>query len=243
MQKAVCKILFVLFIVCVSSPAHANVSSKALAKADSLFALKQYTQAYDMYHALRAEGAYSPAMLLKMAFIQEGLGHLGESLYYLNLYYLASDDPQALKKMEDLAAKNNLLGYESSETRRFFAWLQEQYIPLAVALAALNLVALAWLVYWRRKSTSRPMYSGFLVLLLAAVLYLHVYFGKEVRRVIVAEPQTYLMSGPSAGASVVDIIGEGHQLRIKGQEDVWLRVEWKNREVYVREFLVRPVRL
>jgi len=87
------------------------------------------------------------------------------------------------------------------------------------------------------------MYSGFLVLLLAAVLYLHVYFGKEVRRVIVAEPQTYLMSGPSAGASVVDIIGEGHQLRIKGQEDVWLRVEWKNREVYVREFLVRPVRL
>ena len=42
-------------------------------------------------------------MLLKMAYIQEGLNHVGQALYYLNLYYLASKDKSVLGKMEELA--------------------------------------------------------------------------------------------------------------------------------------------
>src|SRR6185436_7100842 len=105
-----------------ASPDNADASAIVLAKADSLYSSKQYTQALDFYQLLHKSGQYTPAMLLKVAHIQEGLGRLGESLYYLNLYFLATDDQQALKKMEELAKKNNLEGYETSETTHFLAW-------------------------------------------------------------------------------------------------------------------------
>ncbi|MBS1542892.1 MAG: hypothetical protein JST14_04620, partial [Bacteroidetes bacterium] len=68
-------------------------------------------------------------------------------------------------------------------------------------------------------------------------------YSKKAQRAIVAGAPTYLMSGPSAASSVVAIIGEGHQLQIRGQEDVWLKVTWKEGEAWVKETLVRPVRL
>ena len=259
MQKGLCKILFILTAAC--SPAFAKgealskadlsvdlssvalAKEEALAKADSLYSAKQYTQAFELYNALYQSGNYSPAMLLKMAYIHEGLGHLGESLFYLNLYYLASDDQQALKKMEEMAEKNHLEGYEVSETARAFAWLQEQYTSLALILASLNILLLALIFYQRKKKKTTPMFAATLLLLLTVILTIHVNFTKEARRGIVAQSQTYLMSGPSAGSSVVAIVGEGHQLTIQGQQDVWLKVSWKDQEVYVKEFLIRPVRL
>jgi len=82
MQKRVYNILLFL-IITFSAVGQENI----LTRADSLYATKQYTQAFERYEVLFAGGRYSPAMLLKMAYIQEGLGHLGESLYYINLYY------------------------------------------------------------------------------------------------------------------------------------------------------------
>jgi uncharacterized protein YgiM (DUF1202 family) len=43
------------------------------------------------------------------------------------------------------------------------------------------------------------------------------------------------MSGPSAGANVVTLINEGHKLKITGKKDVWLKVEWLDKEAYVKE--------
>jgi hypothetical protein len=223
--------------------AKADVSAVALAKADSLYAAKQYTQAFELYNVLQQGGHYSPAMLLKMAHIQEGLDHLGESLFYLDLYFLASDDAQALKKMEELAKKNNLEGYETNETMHLMAWLQGQYTNIAWMLLSAGAFLLALMYYLRVKKNTKPTIAGIGLVFVMALLFIHVNFSKTSERGIVATPQTYLMSGPSAGASVVAIIGEGHQVEITGKKDVWLRVTWKENEVYVRENLVRAVRL
>ena len=214
-----------------------------LQKADSLYGVKQYTQAFDLYQTLFENKSYSPAMLLKMAYIQEGLGHLGESLYYLNLYFLASDDAQALKKMEELAEKNNLEGYKTSESLRVLAWLQQQYSTIAWMIASVCVFLMALMFYQRVKLKSRQSLTGTAFVLAVALLFLHINFSLKSENGIVALPQTYLMSGPSAGSSVIAIVGEGHQVEIKGKQDVWLRVSWKDREVFVKEFAVKPVRL
>jgi hypothetical protein len=220
-----------------------DVSTVALAKADSLYSAKLYTQAFNLYLDLHSEGQYSPSMLLKMAHIQEGLGHLGESLYYLNLYFLASDDAQALKKMEELAEKNNLQGYETNETTKILAWLQEQYSTIAAVIAAFSIFLLSLMVYQRVKKHTKPSLACVALALTLALLFAHINYSIKSERGIVAQPQTYLMSGPSAGSSVVAVIGEGHQLEILGKQDVWLRVSWRDEDVFVKEFLVRPVRL
>lgn len=220
-----------------------SAPAEALLKADALYAAKQYTQAFEFYRALEQDGHYTPAMLLKMAHIQEGLNHLGESLYYLNLYYLASDDAQALKKMEELATKNNLVGYETDESTHLLAWLQGQYINIAWALASTGvfLLALAW--YLRARQKLNPALAGIALVVVMTLLFADVNFNKSPERGIAALPQTYLMNGPSAGASVLAIIGEGHQLEITGKKDVWLKVRWKDQEAFVRGNLIRTVRL
>lgn len=225
-----------------TSQAFASSESDILKKADSLYAARQYTQALEVYQSLHEGGRYTPSMLLKMAYIQEGLGHLGESLYYLNLYFLATDDAQALKKMEELAEKNNLEGYETNETTKIMAWLQ-QYATIAFAIAALGVFWLSLMFYQRTRKSLKPSLTGIALVITMAFLFLHINFSTKAERGIVASPQAYLMSGPSAGASVVAIIGEGHQLQIKGKEDVWLKVSWKDNDVYVKDFLVKPVRL
>src|SRR5690349_20257780 len=69
--------------------------------ADSLFMEKKFTQSLEVYRQIYDQGAYSPAMLLKMAYVEEGLGHTARSLYYLDKYYLMSRDDRALEKMEE----------------------------------------------------------------------------------------------------------------------------------------------
>ena len=47
----------------------------------------------------------------------------------------------------------------------------------------------------------------------------------------------------SSIGEIIHTLGEGHQLEIKGKQDVWMRVSWKQKEVFVKEFLLRPVHL
>ena len=223
--------------------AKADLSAEALAQADSLFSARQFTQAADLYQAVFQDHHYSPAMFLKMAFIHEGLGHLGESMYYLNLYHLVSNDAQAQKKMEELAEKNQLEGYESDASTKIYGWLQEHYLPLTAILASLNILLLALLIQNRRRRIAGPGGILFALALTLTLLLLQTNYSKQTHRGIVTHAPTYLMSGPSAGSSVIAIIGEGHQLHIQGQQDIWLKVEWKEKEVYVRDFLVRGVAL
>ncbi len=63
-------------------------------------------------------------MLLKMAYVHEGLNHTGQALYCLNLYYLATKDQRALDKMEALATKFGLEGYKNSDFDRALAAYQ-----------------------------------------------------------------------------------------------------------------------
>jgi hypothetical protein len=220
-----------------------SLSKGSLTSADSLFSARQYTQAFEQYLALHNNGQWTPAMFLKMAYIQEALGHLGESLYYLNLYALASHDQQADVKMAELSEKHRLEGYGEQPAEALMVKLRSNYLPIAALLGALILLTLALVILRARKNLRPSLGLTVLTVLLLATLVVHVQFTPESRRAIITGSQTYLMSGPSGGAAVVDIVGEGHLVRIMSQQDAWLKVEWKEGEAYVRDFLVRRVQL
>jgi tetratricopeptide (TPR) repeat protein len=213
-----------------------------LTRGDSLFAKKQYTQSFELYESLLQSGRYSPAMLLKMAYIQEGLGSIGLSLYYLNLYYLASGDEQTLTKMEELAEKNSLEGYEHTETARILFLIKKynQYVSAALASLVLLLVGVH---YKRKRNESRTLATAIPVVVVILLLAIQVNISIDSPTAIVTNSNTYLMSGPSAGANVVKLIKEGHKLKIKDKKDVWLKVEWLDKDVYIKEQNVLPVTL
>jgi len=243
MQRQVLKIVIILLSLISSGPAlFAQVSGFRLQQADSLYEKKQYVQSLDHYRSILDQKEYTSAMLLKMAYIEEGLNRVGQALYYLNLYYLASNDKFVLEKMEELAAKYNLDGYNSSETDLAVSFYHDYQLHISLTLAALCLFFLSLLFYWRRKG-NRSVATAVVMCTVLVLLGVHLNFGDRISTGIVGEPNSYLMEGPSAGASVVSVIEEGHRVEIVGKVDVWYEILWNGNHVYIKENNLLPVRL
>jgi uncharacterized protein YgiM (DUF1202 family) len=63
----------------------------------------------------------------------------------------------------------------------------------------------------------------------------HLYYGEKITAGIIADGNTFIMSGPSPGSTVVERVGEGHRLDVIGQQDVWLKVRWRGEVAFVKE--------
>jgi hypothetical protein len=211
----------------------------ALARADSLFSARKYTQSLEVYTGLFNQKTYSPAMLLRMAFIEEGLSRHAEAIYYLNLYYNHTFDEAALRKIQDLAAAHRFSGYDQTDMDRLAtAWRRYGY-TVTLALALFALACTVWLLLSAEKKTIKttPWIAQSVVMVL---LLLHLNFPFQ-QKAIIHSDTAYLMSGPSAGASVVTKINGGHRVTVLGKHDVWVKIKWESKEVFIRESNVRPV--
>jgi hypothetical protein len=242
MQRGYLKIVGLIILLSFSVKSQAQITTHRLKTADSLFAAKLYTQSFEHYEQILQQKEYTPAMLLKMAYIQEGLNHIGRSLYYLNLYHLATKDKSAQEKIQELATKYNLEGYDVSETDQLLAFYHHNRLYVSAALGAFMIFLLATGYYGKRRGVT-PYASLTLSIVFALAFFAHLYYGVEVKTGIVTSASTYLMNGPSAGASVVEIIGDGHRVEVIGRKDVWLRVRWAGNEAFVRETAVVPIEL
>ena len=244
MQSRFLKIVGVLiFLLSAFAPdVHAQVSGFRLQQADSLYLEKKYTQSLEHYRTILSQNQYTPAMLLKMAYIEEGLNHIGQALYYLNLYYIASEDKTVLGKMDELATRYNLEGYQISDADQAFTFYRDYHLQITLGLTALALFFAALAFSFKRKG-QRPIASAVVTVFVLLVLFYHVNMGGKVSLGIVGASNTFLMQGPSPGASVVEIVNEGHRLEILGKKDVWTEVLWNGEIAYVREVNLLPVKL
>ena len=245
MQRLFLKILlgFTVLSLNILQPSLAQTSGFRLKMADSLFQTKRYTQSLEHYEEILRQRQYSPAMLLKMAYINEGLNHIGPAMYYLNLYHIATNDKTVLTKMDELATKFRLEGYETTDTDRFWSFYLDHHLSISLAIAALAVLMVSFMYHARFKRHTRPVASGIAVVALTLLLVAHQVYGSHRSRGIIADATTYLMDGPSAGASVIDIVGDGHRVDVIGRKDVWLKIKWDDQIAYVKENALRPVSL
>ncbi|MEX1239090.1 MAG: SH3 domain-containing protein [Cyclobacteriaceae bacterium] len=221
----------------------AQTSHFRLKTADSLFQTKRYTQSLEHYEEILRQRQYSPAMLLKMAYINEGLNHIGPAMFYLNLYQIATNDKSVVEKMDELATKYRLEGYETTDTDRFWSFYLDYHFYISLALAALMILLFSVMYHTKYKLLGRPVSSALAVLCLSVILFVHQQFGSRRSRGIIADAPTYLMDGPSAGASVIDIVGDGHRVDVVGKKDVWLKIRWDDEIAYIKENSLKQVRL
>ena len=220
-----------------------------LASADSLYSARQYTESFGLYQELFAqEAAVSPALLLKMAFIQESTGNYPEALYYLNEYYSLTSDEAAVQKMQQLSEQHNLQGYTPTDYQLFYNYLREYRYYIVYGLIALVMVGLIFLVLSRQQETrpgqsARPYGWGITYLLLLGALWVMTNAPLEPRQAIIMEDHTYIMAAPSSGSEVVDIGKRGHRVPVGEQEDVWTQIEWEGKPAYVRRGNLREIDL
>src|SRR5690606_5730670 len=237
MQSSVLKIavLVTLLAGTCPTPATAQTSTYRLYTADSLFRARQFTQSLQHYEAMLENGEYTPAMLLRMAYINEGLDRPGKTLYYLTMYHQSTGDRAVLRKMEELARKYNLTGYTVTDADRLLSWYLESRDYISITLAALCILLLAVAFRIRFRKHSRPIGTFVIVSAFLALLLVHLNFGDKLQRGIIAEANTFVTTGPSSGSEVVERVGEGHRLDVVARKDVWLKVRWKGETAYVKE--------
>jgi hypothetical protein len=245
MQNSVLKFLTIFFLAVIMSPTmlYSQLDNSRLSRADSLFEQKRYTQSFEIYSSLFEQKQYTPAMLLKMAYIQEGLNRISQSVYYLNLYYLASQDESALVKLEELADKYRLEGYSTSDFDKVFSIYKQNKELITYGLMSAVLFLIILMSVQRLRFNTKPYAVWVLLIIISVVSFLHLNFNDRKSSAIITHNNTYLMDGPSSGASVISIVRDGHRVQVLGKEDVWLKVQWGDGEAYIKENNLLPVKL
>lgn len=204
-----------------------------LTEADSLFSNQKYTEAFDLYDSLLNSQLATPAMLTKMAYIQEGLGNYTDALYYLHLYYRRTSDESALHKMQDLAEEHGLEGYEYSDYKFLSNFIRKYRFLLTWGLLGLSVILLIYsLIKFRKKERSIAPTLIQLALALIIVVLVNELFLKEWA--IVNYDNTLIMSGPSAAAEPVDFIDKGNKVTILKSDDLWTQIDWGQGEAWIR---------
>jgi hypothetical protein len=246
MQKVVIKKVKILFLALalVSQVAYAQLFDYELNVADSLFAQNKFTESFEIYRVLLEEGRVtSPAMLLKMAYIKEGLKEIDFALYYLTLYHQATADSGATEKMESLASKHRLQGYDITTTRRIIneisPWLK------SLKMAAMSLLGLLLVItVWTYRKNLRPApFPAIMCLVLGVLLFVFTNYDFLPETGITTGKQVYFMQEASSAAPVIEITGAGHRLEVLGRKDVWYRVKWRGKTAYIRDIDLAMVKL
>jgi hypothetical protein len=229
------KIFFLLALI-IPQVVNSQSFERELSIADSLFGEKKFTESFEIYKALlEQEQVASPGMLLRMAYIKEGLKEPDLTLYYLTLYHRTTGDQLAAEKIEALASKSRLIGYEQNLISNFQLLTHRYSLPIRVVMTlALGIILLLAVFSARRRG--RPAIGWGVSLLLVAALFFVVENIPLLPQVgITAHTPTMLMSAPSSAAKVVEITGTGHRVQVMAKKDIWYKVKWRGETGYIRE--------
>ncbi|UXX78815.1 SH3 domain-containing protein [Reichenbachiella carrageenanivorans] len=234
-------ILFVSFLMTPFFSFGGEIEGK-LARADSLFKLQKYTESFEIYDELMTEqNEASPQMLMKMAYIKEGLGDYSQALIYLNKYYLQTSDKRAQNKMQELADEHELFGFSLTDTTRFKGLANKYYLAFNILLFSVVLFLIIVVLYRKFKSGSNAKpYAISAVVVLLAFFWLS-NFGLNDSQAIIVKDHAYLMTGPSAGADLVEVVKKGHRLMIINDEGIWVKVLWNGQDAYIRSSMIKQI--
>ncbi|WP_239693428.1 SH3 domain-containing protein [Rufibacter roseus] len=184
---------------------------------------------------LDQEQVYTPQMLLKMAYIHEGLQQYTQSMKYLQLYYSKHPSRSVLRKMEEVGLEQQLEGYTYTDWDFFKTQFYKYYTQILnglVFLAALGLFIM--LLRWRKKLYIRP-YTKVIFFVYLVFIFYFANFLTLGKQGIIQSTNVPIMAGPSAGAALIASVGIGHKVDILGEEDIWYRIEWNDQTAYIRK--------
>ncbi|MBK6265387.1 hypothetical protein JKA74_10080 [Marivirga sp. S37H4] len=233
MQKVILKFLVSIFVsLSFFLNVNANTVENELVKADSLYSIKLYTESIKIYESILEEGKASPAMLLKMARIEEGLTNYGLTIYYLEKYFELTEDKKVLNHIQQIAEKEKLSGY-SYDFPFYLEYFYDKYQPLLIlALSLLLIIVLGFMIKNYQSRQLKKQYFSFVVIIVLLAGVANNVSSPEYA--IILNTPTFLLEGPSAASNAVDKVNGHHRIIVKDHVDVWTETEWNENKAYIK---------
>ncbi len=223
---------FVLFLFVSPQFVEAQSNAQKLNNADSLFSSNQYKEALAIYEGLLLENeAYSPAMLLKMGFISEGIGDYGKASLYLSKYYEFNPNPRVINKIKSLTDQTNLVGYEVSDKDRFLKVLVDLKMEIT-GLFAFLMVLFLILIFLVPKKRSVFFIPAAICLVLA---FVGNNFLKTPDTAIITGGTVLIMDQPTSAGNLVRRVNAGHRVTIEASKDIWYQIKWGNQKAFIKK--------
>ncbi len=233
-SKAIFLTKFIIFLSVILQSFNCQANTESLKKADSLFVTKNYQEAMEIYENLLInEQSYSPAMLLKMAFVAEGRGDYSNASFYLAKYYDLNPNPRVITKIKTLTDQPNLIGYELSDWDRFFKFVSDLQQEITIAFGLLILISIILLLSFKDKSNSPKYYIPVFFFIFLAFISNN--FLEESSTGIVTGSPTIIMDKPTAAGKMIQNVDPGHRVIIKSSKDIWYEVQWGNKKAFVKK--------
>ena len=220
--------ILIFFLLFVTTNILAN-EKYLLNEGDSLFQLRKYVDAKKIYENLYYEKNYfSDAMLLKLSFIEEGIGNYEKALIYLSKHYYQTHNKETSTKIKSIAKKNELIGFEQNDLSLILnAYNKNIYLIHSI----LVIILVLYLIIGEKKDISYHIRFMIISVLVLAIMN----FNLTKKQGIVDQDNTYIMNGPSSGSDVYSIIKKGNKLKISKEYSIWYEVIFENKKKYIRK--------
>ena len=220
--------ILIFFLIFVSTNILAN-EKYLLNEGDSLFKLRKYVDAKKIYENLYYEKNYfSDAMLLKLSFIEEGIGNYEKALIYLSKHYYQTHNKETSTKIKSIAKKNELIGFEQNDLSLILnAYNKNIYLIHSI----LVIILVLYLIIGGKKDINYHIRFMIISVLVLAIMN----FNLTKKQGIIDQDNTYIMNGPSSGSDVYSIIKKGNKLNISKEYSTWYEIIFENKKKYIRK--------
>ncbi|HLO43958.1 MAG TPA: SH3 domain-containing protein [Leadbetterella sp.] len=224
-------LFFLVFFQTTDSKAQNDVAKKA----DSLFSAKDYTESAKLYELIFRDSQVNKQNIsLKLAFIYESLGDFSKAIFYLNNYYNLNPDDEVFEKMNKMALENKFTGFERSDLNFILVLYQQFYIFILYSVIVIGIFILV--ILFRKKIYNKKILRRHLILVGLFIVFLLVFINvPNSYQSAIINKKTYFREFPSSGSPIVGTIEKGNKINIFGEEDIWLKVLWNRKIVYIHK--------
>lgn len=238
MQAYYLKKIIFFFILNITFLQLANSQSNvgSLKLADSLYKVDNFSAAEPIYEQnLQNLKNPSEVLFLKLASIKEKKGDFLKSMYYLNKAYEISPSEKILAKLSEMASINELKGYELSDFN-FLILFYKQYSGFLVALLMILGIYIFLILFIKKYKNSYTPFNQkvFLILYLLGVGLL-LNLPDKYHQGIINHDGVFLRTEPSSAAPIEVSLDKGNRLNVLGGNDIWRRVIWDDKFLYLKE--------
>ena len=189
--------------------------------ADSLFQAKNYIDAKILYDDLYfSRNQVSDDLLLKLAYVNEGLKNYEWTLFFLEKYLKNYPDDEKTKgKIFRIAETQHLRGYNSSDLKIILQFLISNQLTILIVLFVIFIVFFMLNISKRNKFIVVVVFLALLVFGTTQILS-----NESAKKSAIIIAPTLLMDAPSAAGNLINKINPGHKVKIVQTVDLWSKI-------------------